>query len=107
MSLEVESIKIFVKETQYQKASASVKFTNSMIISGISIRENQKGELWVSFPGGYKSKTDEKWKNNIFFMDKDVRGDFQKLVLDEYKKEAGDASTMSDEEMFEALGFSE
>ena len=65
------------------RAFGSITLDNAFVVTGVSVREGSKG-LFVTLPS-YKGK-DEQYHDSAFPLNKELRDDINKAVMDEYQK---------------------
>ena len=94
------SIRIFKTKNQERstKAYASVTFNKCFIVTGITVRENKNGELFVSMPS-YKSKSVDDngkpvYKEYCNPTTKEFRDELYGNILKNFKESARRSSTL-------------
>ena len=65
------------------KAFGSITLDDAFVVTGVSVREGSKG-MFVALPS-YKGK-DEQYHDSAFPLNKELRDEINKAVLDEYQK---------------------
>ena len=76
-------MRLYEKETL--KGFASLNVDDKLIIKNLRIVEGDNG-LFVAYPST-KNEKENKWYEDVYPLNKDVRENIQKIVLDEYEKQ--------------------
>ena len=77
--------KVNVYEKDTLKGFASLNIDDKIIIKNLRIVEGDNG-LFVAYPST-KNEKENKWYEDVYPLNKDVRDNIQTIVLEEYEKQ--------------------